>query len=97
MKQFHLLNVLYTLSIRLIKSDLLTCDFEAFVMKGTLDILDFIEMKGDSLFRYVPTKWLSLLPVIETMLKCWHVLNHMFKVGKRRMSFSNLEYIEDEN
>lgn len=54
-------------------------------------------MKGDSPFRYVPTKWLSLLPAIESILKCWHDLNHIFKVGEIRMSFSNLEYTEDEN
>lgn len=26
-------------------------------------------MEGNNLFKYVPTKWLSLMPAIEKMLK----------------------------
>lgn len=30
---------------------------------------DFIEVEGNNLSRHVPTRWLSLLPTMEKMLK----------------------------
>lgn len=57
-------------------------------------IFSLIEMEGESL----PTRYLSLLPVIGKMLKCLPAIKSYFsKHETRGMSFSNLEIRKDEN
>ncbi|XP_058409245.1 uncharacterized protein LOC131412973 [Diceros bicornis minor] len=91
--------------------DLLSCDIEAFIMKifGYFsisskhtevlnEIFDFVEMEGDTLLRHMPTRWLSLLPAIEKMLKCWPTIKSYFQsVGKEECPSLIWKYIEDEN
>lgn len=36
-------------------------------------------MEGDSLLKRVPTRWLSLLPAIEKMLKCRPAVKIIFQ------------------
>lgn len=44
--------------------------------------LEFIEVEGNNFFKYVPTKWLSLIPAIEKMLKCSSAI--AFKVWDKK-------------
>lgn len=53
----------------------------------------FIQMEGDSFLKYVPTRWLSLLPAIEKMLKCWPAIKSNFKVWHKKnvlLQFGNM-------
>lgn len=45
-----------------------------------------MKMERNRLLRYMPTSWLSLLPAIEKMLKCWPALKSYFQsVGKENV------------
>lgn len=90
--------------------DLLKCDIETFIMKvlghfsvsskcaePLNEIFDFIEVGGDDVFRHVPTRWTSLLPAIEKMLKCWPAIKSYFQsVGPEECPLI-WKYIEDES
>lgn len=65
-------------------------------MKAFKDITDFIEMAGDSFLKHVPAGWLSLLPDIEKMLKCWPAINSYFQSVEQECP-PIWKYIEDEN
>lgn len=53
-------------------------------------------MKGDNLFRHVPTRWMSLLPAIEEMLKCWPAIKSYFQsMGQEERPSLIWKYIED--
>lgn len=91
--------------------DLLKCDVETFIIKvfghfsvsskcaeALNEIFDFIEMKGDNLCRHVPTRWISLLPAIEKMLKCWPAIKSYFQnVGQEECTSLIWKYIEVKN
>lgn len=38
-----------------------------------------MEVDNCSLLRYVVTRWLSLLPAIDKILKCWELLKYYFQ------------------
>lgn len=91
--------------------DILKCDVETFIIKvfghfsvsskcaeALNEIFDFIETQGDNLFRHVPTRWMSLLPAIENMLKCWPAIKSYFQsVGQEECPSLIWKYIDDEN
>lgn len=64
------------------------------VQKHLLRFFYFTEMEWDSLFRHMPTRWLSLWLAIENTLKYWPAVKSLFsKCGVKRMSLSNLEIL----
>uniref|UniRef100_A0A8C6M4A3 HAT C-terminal dimerisation domain-containing protein n=1 Tax=Nothobranchius furzeri TaxID=105023 RepID=A0A8C6M4A3_NOTFU len=43
------------------------------------EFCEFVEVDGSNLLRHVVTRWLSLLPSIDRMLKCWKPLMSYFQ------------------
>ena len=91
--------------------DLLSSDIETFIMKvlgyfsvsskhveALNEIFDLVEMEGERLLRQMPTRWLSLLPAIGKMLKCWPTIESYFQsVGKEECPSLIWKCVEDEN
>lgn len=113
MKKSYLHNVLHSLYTALLKKsyDLLNRDIETFIMKALghfsvsskcteapNEFFAFTEVEGQSLFTQVPMGWESLLPAMETVLKCWPAIKSYFPSVEQEECPSLIwKYVEDKN
>ncbi|KAJ1148418.1 hypothetical protein NDU88_001254 [Pleurodeles waltl] len=69
----------------------LSMDVESFVLKvynhfsstakrtaELREFFSFVDLEWQPLFRHVPTRWLTLFPAIDRLLKCWAALKSYF-------------------
>lgn len=60
------------------------------VYRSTNDSFDLIERNRDILLRHVPTRWLLLMPAMETLLE-FSVIKSHFKLWAKKTFFPNSE------
>ncbi|XP_069076632.1 uncharacterized protein [Pleurodeles waltl] len=69
----------------------LSMDVESFILKvynhfsssakrtaELREFFSFVDLEWQPLFRHVPTRWLTLFPAIDRLLKCWAALKSYF-------------------
>lgn len=92
-------------------SDVLNCDVESLILKlynyfsisakrvATLkEMFDFVDLEWSELLRHVPTRWLSLYPAIERVLKNWPAVKAYFQsIGEDETPKVIWQFIVDED